>query len=118
VLVTGFGTGTVKTSWYDGSSNTYWVSGGGTAFASCAVNGIGVVIRHAWNHSQKPKNVYAGCGKGYSVIGGAMGDNAWPGPPIQQHPGVESSPGIHGFDGWWTFSNALNELTWAACVPT
>ncbi len=117
-LVTGYGVGAVTTSWFNQTTNTYWVSGGGTAYASCARNGAGVVIRHAWNKSQKPKTVYAGCGKGYTVIGGAMGDGAWPGPPIQQHPGASSGPGVHGYAGWWTFSNAQNELTWAACVQT
>ena len=116
MLITGYGSGTVTASWFDPRTNTYWVTGGGTAYASCARTRLGVVIRHAWNKSQKPKTVYAGCGDGYTVIGGAMGDNAWPGPPIQQHPGVGSNPGQHGYKGWWTFSNALNELTWAACV--
>jgi hypothetical protein len=116
MLVTGYGTGTVTTSWFNPATNTYWVGGGGTAFASCARLGSGIVIKHAWNKSQKPKNVFAGCGDGYTVIAGAMGDNAWPGPPIQQHPGIPASPGRHGYTGWWTFSNAQNELTWAACV--
>jgi hypothetical protein len=118
VLVTGYGMGTDTASWYDNSTNTYWVIGGGTAYASCAVDGIGVVIEHAWNRSQKPKTVYAGCPKGYTVIGGAMGSPTWPGPPIQEHPGLQSGPGTHGYAGWWTFSNALNELTWASCVRT
>jgi hypothetical protein len=118
MLITGYGSGTVSTSWFDPGTNTYWVGGGGTAWASCVRNTAGVVIKHAWNKSGKPKNVFAGCGTGYTVLGGAMGDTAWPGPPIQQHPGVESGPGIHGYDGWWTFSNAMNELTWAACVKT
>ncbi|HZV77092.1 MAG TPA: hypothetical protein VFF63_04970 [Candidatus Babeliales bacterium] len=117
-LVSGYGQGTVKASWFDPNTDTYWVTGGGTAYASCVRNNAGIVIRHAWNNSQNPKAVYAGCGSGYSVIGGAMGDNQWPGPPIQQHPGVQSSPGTPGYAGWWTFSNAANELTWAACVPT
>lgn len=118
ILITGYGTGTVTASWFNPDTETYWVSGGGTAFASCARRDTGIKIRHAWNKSQKPKTVFAGCGDGYAVIGGAMGNSAWPGPPIQQHPGVPSSPGIHGNRGWWTFSNALNELTWAACVHT
>jgi len=118
MLITGYGQGTVTASWFDPKNNTYWVTGGGTAYASCARNRLGIVIRHAWNQSQNPKAVFAGCGSGYTVIGGAMGDNAWPGPPIQQHPGVSSDPGQHGYKGWWTFSNALNELTWAACVQT
>lgn len=116
-LIGGYGVGTVSRSWFDPNTNTYWVAGGGTAYASCARNYAGVVIRHAWNKSQKPKTVYAGCPSGYTVIGGAMGDSAWPGPPIQEHPGVSGGPGRHGYAGWWTFSNALNELTWAACVP-
>lgn len=116
-IVTGFGTGTVTNSWFDPSTNSYWVIGGGIAYAMCANSGVGIVVRHAWNKSQKPKTVYAGCGKGYEVVGGAMGDNQWPGPPIQQHPGIASGPGKNGYDGWWTFSNANNELTWAACVP-
>jgi hypothetical protein len=118
VLVTGYGTGTVTASWFNPDTKTYWVSGGGSAYASCARSDTGVFIRHAWNQSQKPKSVFAGCGSGFAVIGGAMGNSAWPGPPIQQHPGVPSSPGIHGNRGWWTFSNALNELTWAACVQS
>lgn len=118
VLVTGFGTGTVTASWFNSGTNTYWVSGGGTAFASCARIAAGIIIKHAWNKSQHPKNVYAGCGDGYAAIGGAMGDSAWPGPPIQEHPGIPEGPGHAGNRGWWTFSNALNELTWAACVPT
>jgi hypothetical protein len=118
VLVTGYGTGTVKDSWFDPNTNTYWVNGGGTAHASCARSYAGIVIKHAWNKSQKPKIVYAGCGSGYTVLGGSMGDSAWPGPPIQQHPGDASGPAIHGYDGWWTFSDAANELTWAACVRT
>jgi hypothetical protein len=117
-LVTGYSDGTATASWFDSSTNTYWVGGGGEAWASCARNSAGIVIKHAWNQSQKPKNVYAGCGSGYTVIGGAMGNNAWPGPPIQEHPGVESGPGNHGYDGFWTFSDATNELTWAACVKT
>jgi hypothetical protein len=117
-LVTGFGVGTITGSWFNAGTNTYWVSGGAIAYASCARAAAGVVIRHAWNRSQKPKSVYAGCGSGYSVIGGSMGDNAWPGPPIQEHPGIASGAGQHGYDGWWTFSNAMNELTWAACVTT
>jgi hypothetical protein len=118
IIVTGYGTGTVKTSWFDPDTNTYWVNGGGIAHASCARSGTGVVVRHAWNKSQKPKTVYAGCGKGYAVLGGSMGDSAWPGPPIQEHPGDASGPASHGYDGWWTFSSAANELTWAVCVPT
>ena len=118
ILITGYGRGTTSASWFDPRTNTYWVTGGGTAYAACARKRLGVVIRHAWNKSQNPISVYAGCGDGYTVIGGAMGDNAWPGPPIQQHPGVGSGPGQHGYKGWWTFSKALNELTWAACVQT
>jgi hypothetical protein len=116
-LVTGFGFGTISGSWFNSSTNTYWVSGGGISYASCARVSAGVLIKHAWNKSQKPKSVYAGCGSGYSVIGGSMGDNQWPGPPTQEHPGVATGGG-HGYDGWWTFSKAMNELTWAACVPT
>jgi hypothetical protein len=116
ILISGYGTGTVTASWFNPSTNTYWVTGGGIAYASCARNDAGVTIRHAWNKSQQPKAVFAGCGAGNTVIGGAMGDSAWPGPPIQEHPGVSSSPGVHGNRGWWTFSNAKNELTWAACV--
>ena len=118
VLVTGYGVGAIKASWFDSNTNSYWVTGGGTAYASCVRGDAGVIIKHAWNESQNPKTVYAGCGSGYTAIGGSMGDSQWPGPPIQQHPGDESSPGTHGYDGWWTFSNASNELTWAACVPT
>lgn len=118
VLVTGYGSGTVKDSWFDPSTNTYWVSGGGEAHASCATSYAGIVIRHAWNKSQKPKVVFAGCGAGYTVLGGSMGDSAWPGPPIQEHPGDATGPATHGYAGWWTFSNANNELTWAACVRT
>jgi hypothetical protein len=116
ILVTGYGIGTVHASWFNPDTNTYWVNGGGTAYASCVRGDAGITIRHAWNQSQHPKTVFAGCGTGNAVIGGAMGDSAWPGPPIQQHPGVASSPGVHGYRGWWTFSNAKNELTWAACV--
>jgi hypothetical protein len=118
VLITGYGVGSVAASWFNSNTNTYWVTGGATAYASCARSDAGIVIRHAWNKSQKPKNVYAGCGDGYSVIGGSMGDSQWPGPPIQQHPGVSTNPGTPGYDGWWTFSDAANELTWAACVPS
>jgi hypothetical protein len=118
VLVSGYGTGTVKDSWFNTNTNTFWVNGGGTAYASCARSYAGIVIKHAWNKSQKPKDVYAGCGSGYAVIGGSMGDSAWPGPPVQEHPGDASGPAVHGYDGWWTFSNAANELTWAACVRT
>jgi len=118
MLITGYGRGTVGASWFDPRTNTYWVTGGGTAYALCARKHLGIVIKHAWNQSQNPKSVYAGCGDGYTAIGGAMGNNAWPGPPIQQHPGVGSDPGQHGYKGWWTFSNAVNELTWAACVRT
>ncbi len=115
-LVTGYGTGTVKDSWFDSATSTFWVTGGGTAHASCARSEAGVFVRHAWNRSQKPKIVFAGCGKGYAVLGGSMGDSAWPGPPIQEHPGDASGPATHGYGGWWTFSSANNELTWAACV--
>lgn len=117
-LVSGYSDGTPTASWFDSGTNTYWVGGGATAWASCARDSAGITIKHAWNQSQKPKNVFAGCGSGYTVIGGAMGDNAWPGPPIQEHPGVSSGPGNHGYDGFWTFSDATNELTWAACVKT
>ena len=117
-LVTGFGFGSISGSWFNASTNTYWVSGGGISYASCARVAAGVIIKRAWNKSQKPKSVYAGCGSGYSVIGGAMGDTQWPGPPTQEHPGVASGGGKSGYDGWWTFSKAMNELTWAACVPT
>lgn len=117
MLVTGYGTGTVSDSWFNPDTNSYWVTGGGVAYASCVRNSAGILIKHAWNKSQHPKAVFAGCGSGYAVIGGAMGDSAWPGPPIQQHPGVPASPGVQGYRGWWTFSNAKNELTWAACVP-
>jgi len=117
-LVTGYASGNPSASWFDSNTNTYWVTGNGTANASCVLNDAGIVIKHAWNKSQKPKTVFAGCGSGYSAIGGAMGNSAWPGPPIQQHPGNASSPGSHGYAGWWTFSSALNELTWVACVKT
>lgn len=116
VAVTGYGLGSVKASWFDPGTNAFWVTGGGTAYVSCARNDAGVLIKHAWNQSQKPKTVFAGCGTGYAVIAGSMGDSQWPGPPIQQHPGVPGSPSAHGNHGWWTFSNAQNELTWAACV--
>ncbi|HLY03650.1 MAG TPA: hypothetical protein VKR56_14285 [Candidatus Cybelea sp.] len=117
-LVTGFGLGTITNSWFNATTNTYWVTGGAIAYASCAKVSTGIVVRHAWNKSQKPRSVYAGCGSGYSAFGGSMGDNQWPGPSIQEHPGIAAGPGHHGYDGWWTFSNAMNELTWAACVPT
>ncbi|HEV3092366.1 MAG TPA: hypothetical protein VGX91_13075 [Candidatus Cybelea sp.] len=117
-LITGYGYGTVTTSWFNESTNTYWVGGSAVAYASCAQLGSGIVIKHMWNKSQKPKTVFAGCGTGYTAIAGAMGDSAWPGPPVQQHPGDASSPGKFGYEGWWTFSNAQNELTWAACVKT
>jgi hypothetical protein len=117
-LITGYGTGGVTASWFDPSTNTYWVAGNAVAHASCARDSAQITIKHAWNKSQKPKNVYAGCGTGSTAIAGAMGDSAWPGPPIQEHPGLSSGPGTHGYDGWWTFSNALNELTWVACVST
>jgi hypothetical protein len=115
-LVTGYGMGTTTASWFDPNTNTFWVAGGGVAYASCVRSDAGVIIKHAWNQSQNPKSVYAGCGTGYTVIGGSMGDNAWPGPPLQEHPGVQSNPGVSGSNGWWTFSKAMNELTWAACV--
>lgn len=117
-LVTGYNLGTAKASWFDASTNTYWVTGGASAYASCARPGAGILIRHAWNQSQNPKDVYAGCGTGYAVIAGAMGNTAWPGPPTQEHPGDASGPSVHGYHGWWTFSNAQNQLTWAACVKT
>ncbi len=115
-LITGYAVGATASSWFDGGTNTFWVSGGATAYASCARDDDGIVIEHAWNKSQTPKTVYAGCGHGYTVIGGSMGDSQWPGPPIQEHPGAASGPGVHGYNGWWAFSNAQNELTWAACV--
>lgn len=118
ILTTGYAKGTAEASWFDGKTNTYWVTGGGIAYASCARSDAGIVIKHAWNRSQKPKAVYAGCDTSYTVIGGSMGDSAWPGPPIQEHPGDASGPATHGYGGWWTFSNAANELTWAACVRT
>jgi hypothetical protein len=115
LVVTGFGVqGTVTASWVNG--NTYWVEGGAIAYASCARPNDGVIVVSAWNKSQKPKTVYAGCGSGYTDIGGSMGDVTWPGPPIQQHPGLASGPATHGYSGFWTFSNANNELTWASCV--
>jgi hypothetical protein len=116
MLVAGYATGSVSASWFDPSTRTYWVRGGGTAYVSCARIDAGIQIKHAWNQSQKPKAVFAGCGTGYTVIGGSMGNSAWPGPPIQEHPGAGAAPRIHADRGWWTFSNALNELTWAACV--
>lgn len=118
ILVTGYNMGTAKASWFDQNANTYWVAGGGDSYALCARRDAGIVIKHAWNKSQKPKVVFAGCGKGYTVVGGAMGDTAWPGPPIQEHPGLPTGPASHGYSGWWTYSDALNELTWAACVTT
>jgi hypothetical protein len=117
-LVAGYATGPVSTSWVDRATQTYWVTGGGTAHASCVVRDAGVLIRHAWNQSQEPKAVFAGCGAAYTVVGGAMGDDAWPGPPIQEHPGVALAPNVFGRRGWWTFGGAANELTWAACVKT
>jgi hypothetical protein len=114
--VTGYGLGDVKSSWFDPGTNAYWVTGGGTAYASCVRSDAGVFIKHAWNQSQKPKTVFAGCGSGNAVIAGSMGNSQWPGPPVQQHPGDAGSPGAKGDRGWWTFSNAQNELTWAACV--
>jgi hypothetical protein len=117
-LITGYGMGTVKASWFDPSTNTYWVTGGGTAHASCVRSDAGVLVKHAWNQSQGPKDVYAGCGSGYTVIAGSMGGSEWPGPPIQEHPGAASAPSAHGYRGWWAFSNATNALTWAACVRT
>jgi hypothetical protein len=115
-VVSGYGLGTVRSSWFDPGANAFFVTGGGTAHASCARSTSGIFIRHAWNQSQKPKTVFAGCGTGNVVVAGSMGDNQWPGPPIQQHPGDPGSPSAHGYRGWWTFSNAQNELTWAACV--
>jgi hypothetical protein len=117
-LFTGYGRGKIDKSWFEPGRNTFWVRGGGTAYAQCVKTAAGVMIRHAWNRSQFPKFVYAGCGGGNTVIAGSMGDKEWTGPPVQSHPGVASSPGIHGYAGWWTFSHAANELTWAACVKT
>jgi hypothetical protein len=117
-LITGFSGGTATATWFDPSTQTFWVTGGATAYASCARSDAGIIMKHAWNKSQKPKVVYAGCGSGYTDIGGSMGDSQWPGPPLQEHPGNEQNPGKHGNDGWWTFTNALNDLTWAACVKT
>jgi hypothetical protein len=114
--ITGYGLGAVKSSWFDPGTNAFWVTGGGTAYASCVRGDAGIFIKHAWNQSQKPKTVFAGCGTGNVVIAGSMGDSQWPGPPIQQHPGNPGAPSEHGDRGWWTFSNAQNELTWAACV--
>lgn len=115
-LVTGYAFGTATASWFDSGTNTFWVSGGGDAYASCARDDDGIIVKHAWNKSQKPKTVYAGCGAGRVVIGGSIGDSVWPGPPIQEHPGGASGPSEHGYSGWWAFSNAANVLTWAACV--
>lgn len=114
--VTGYVLGAAKSSWFDPGSNAFWVTGGGTAYVSCARSATGIFTKHAWNQSQKPKTVFAGCGSGNVVVAGSMGDSQWPGPPIQQHPGDPGSPSVHGDRGWWTFSNAQNELTWAACV--
>jgi len=115
MLITGYGRGgAITASWFEPTS--YWVRGGAMAYASCVKSDAGVSVKHAWNRSQHPKTVYAGCGGGNAVIAGSMGNREWPGPPIQSRPGVASSPGAPGYDGWWTFSNAANELTWAACV--
>jgi hypothetical protein len=116
--ITGFSEGTATATWFDPGTATFWAAGGATAYVSCARSGAGVIIKHAWNKSQKPKAVYAGCGSGYTNIGGSDGDIQWPGPPLQEHPGIEQSPGKPGNDGWWTLTNALNDLTWAACVQT
>jgi hypothetical protein len=117
ILITGYGRGgPITQSWFEPTS--YWVRGGAMAYASCVRSTAGVIITHAWNRSQHPKSVYAGCGGGNSVIAGAMGNREWPGPPIQSRPGVGTGPGVPGYAGWWTFSNAANELTWAACVKT
>ena len=117
-LITGYGRGTVHKSWFDPGQKTFFVRGGGVAYASCVKDNTGVMIKHAWNRSQFPKNVFAGCGGGNTVIAGSMGNNEWPGPPVQSHPGVGSNPATHGYAGWWTFSHEANELTWAACVKT
>jgi hypothetical protein len=115
ILITGYGRGgPITRSWFEPTS--YWVRGGATAYASCVRSDAGVMIKHAWNRSQHPKVVYAGCGGGNAVIAGSMGNSEWPGPPIQSRPGVGSGPGVPGYDGWWSFSNAANQLTWAACV--
>ncbi|MGC1381982.1 MAG: hypothetical protein WA814_13280 [Candidatus Baltobacteraceae bacterium] len=117
MLITGYGRGPIKVSWFDPRSNTFSVRGGATSYASCVKSDDGVTIKNAWNKSQYPKSVYAGCGDGHKAIAGSMGDSGWPGPPVQSHPG-NANPGAHGSNGWWTFSHKENELTWAACVHT
>jgi hypothetical protein len=119
LLVTGYastGSTPIKGAWVNASTNTFFVEGGTTAHAMCALSGIGVWVHRAWNQSQKPMMVFAGCGSGNTVIGGTMGDNAWPGPPSQEHTGTASNPGTPSTNGWWVFSSADNAMSWATCV--
>jgi len=118
MLITGYGSnGVVKASWFNPDTNTFWISGKASAHASCAATSLGITIKHAWNQSQYPDHVFANCGTGNVVIAGSMGDEQWPGPPIQEHPAGGAIPSTVGDLVWYAFGSAANIVTWAACVP-
>jgi hypothetical protein len=120
VLVSGFAlitaSGQQITKTYVKNGNAFFVDGGASAGASCGRGASGVATFTTWNASQDPKQVFASCPTGFSVIGGNSGTSDWPGPPIQQHRGT-STPGVAGSAGWWVLSNGKNVVSYAVCVP-
>lgn len=119
VLVTGYAKITAKaqqiTQTYVKNGDSFVVTGGARAGASCGKGSAGIVTFPKWGASQNPKQVYSPCGTGYSAIGGNTGTSQWPGPPIQQHRGT-SKPGVVGSAGWWVFAGGENVVSYAVCV--
>lgn len=116
-LISGYGSkttnGGVNTSWVNG--NSYWVSGGADAYAGCLA-ATGVTLSPKWGSG--PGYVFSGCGTGFD-IGGAVGNQTYPGPPLQNHVGGSASPSTTGTQGWWADSGShTSVVVWAACVPT
>jgi hypothetical protein len=115
-MIFGYGPGATGSSWFNAGTNTFWVAGGGSSRAMCVLAAAGITIGHAWNKSPKPQHVYAGCGDAATAVAGSMGNSEWRGPPVQERPGIVQGHQPPGTMGWWTSSNADNELTWVACV--
>lgn len=120
VLISGFAKVTANgqkiAQTYVQNGNAFFVKGGASAGASCGKGAAGIATFGKWGASQEPKQVFAPCATGFSVIGGNTGTSEWPGPPIQQHRGT-STPGVVGSTGWWIFSSGKNVVSYAVCVP-
>lgn len=120
VLVSGFARIAAKgqqiTQTYVQNGTAFFVKGGASAGASCGKGAVGIATFPKWNTSANPKQVFAPCGPGFSVIGGNTGTAQWPGPPVQQHRGT-STPGVVGSAGWWVFAGGENVVSYAVCVP-